>query len=36
MPMQTFDYAYGRGRKTFSVDTDRVLKEVRTETFEPM
>ena len=36
MPMQTFDYAYGRGRKTFSVDTDRVLKEVRTETFTPM
>ena len=36
MPKQTFDYAYGRGRKTFSVDTDRVLKEVRTETFEPM
>ena len=36
MAMQTYDFAYGRGRKTFTVEEDRVLKVVRTEEFPPM
>ena len=33
MAMKTYDFAYGRGRKTFTVEEDRVLKVVRTEEF---
>ena len=36
MAMKTYDFAYGRGRKTFTVEEDRVLKVVRTEEFPPM
>ena len=34
--MKQYDFAYGRGRKTFQIDEDRVLKEVRTEEFPVM
>ncbi len=34
--MREYDFAYGRGRKKFSVDESRVLKEIRTEEFAPM
>ena len=36
MAMKTYDFAYGRGRKNFTVEEDRVLKVVRTEEFPPM
>ncbi len=36
MAMKQYDFAYGRGRKTFQIDEDRVLKEVRTEEFPVM
>lgn len=36
MAMKQYDFAYGRGRKTFRIDEDRVLKEVRTEEFPVM
>ena len=36
MAMKTYDFAYGRGRKTFTVEEARVLKVVRTEEFPPM
>ena len=34
--MKTYDFAYGRGRKQFSIDESLVVKEVRTEEFTPM
>ena len=34
--MKTYDFAYGRGRKTFELDDELILKEVRTETFPVM
>lgn len=34
--MKTYEFAYGRGTKTFTLDENRVLKEVETATFEPM
>ena len=34
--MKTYDFAYGRGRKEFSIDESLVIKEVRTEEFTPM
>ena len=36
MSIRTFDFAYGRGRKTFELDDALILKEVRTETFPVM
>lgn len=36
MPLKTFDFAYGRGRKQFAIDTARIIKEVRTEPAEVM
>ena len=36
MAMKEYDFAYGRGRKTFTIDDARVLKEVRTEEFPVM
>lgn len=36
MSIRTFDFAYGRGRKTFELDDELILKEVRTETFPVM
>lgn len=36
MTIRTYDFAYGRGRKTFEIDDELILKEVRTETFPPM
>ncbi len=36
MTLQTYDFAYGRGRKQFTINKDQVLKEVRTEDFPPM
>ena len=34
--MKTYNFAYGRGRKEFSIDESLVIKEVRTEEFTPM
>lgn len=34
--MKEFEYPYGRGTKKFTIDTNRVLKEVKTATFEPI
>lgn len=36
MTVKTFDFAYGHGRKQFSIDDAHILKEVRTEEFPPM
>ena len=36
LKMKTYDFAYGRGRKEFSIDESLVIKEVRTEEFTPM
>ena len=36
MSIRTFDFAYGRSRKTFELDDELILKEVRTETFPVM
>lgn len=36
MTIQTYEFAYGRGTKTFELDDARVLKEVRTRDFEVM
>ena len=36
MALKEYDFAYGRGRKTFQIDDARVLKEVRTEEFPVM
>ena len=36
MAIRSYDFAYGRGRKQFSLDDSLVLKEIRTEDFAPM
>ena len=36
MTLQTYTFAYGRGEKEFTIDKDKVIKEVRTEDFPPM
>lgn len=36
MTLQTYTFAYGRGEKEFTIDNDKVIKEVRTEDFPPM
>lgn len=36
MAMKEYDFAYGRGRKKFSIDEDLVIKEVRTADFPVM
>ncbi|MBO5659197.1 MAG: nickel-dependent lactate racemase [Duodenibacillus sp.] len=36
MALKQFDFAYGRGRKQFAVEDSLIIKEVRTEQFEPM
>ncbi|MDO4937023.1 MAG: nickel-dependent lactate racemase [Sutterellaceae bacterium] len=36
MTLQTYSFAYGRGEKEFTIDNDKVIKEVRTEDFPPM
>ncbi|MCF0252740.1 MAG: nickel-dependent lactate racemase [Duodenibacillus sp.] len=36
MPMKQYDFAYGRGRKQFTIDDANVIKEVRTNTFPVM
>ena len=33
MTIKEYDFAYGRGHKSFKLDTDKVLKEVRTKEF---
>lgn len=34
--MKTYEYAYGRGTKQFTIDESLVLKEVKTAKFEPL
>ena len=34
--MKTFEFAYGQGKKTFSLEEERIIKEVRTEPFDPI
>ena len=36
MAIRSYDFAYGRGRKQFSLDDSLVLKEIRTEDFARM
>lgn len=36
MAVKAYEYAYGRGTKTFELDDARVLKEVVTQEFPPM
>ncbi len=36
MTIQEYDFAYGRGRKKFSLASDKVLKVVKTAAFEPL
>ncbi|MBR2960625.1 MAG: nickel-dependent lactate racemase [Burkholderiaceae bacterium] len=36
MAVKSYEYAYGRGTKTFELDDTRVLKEVVTQEFPPM
>lgn len=34
--MKEFEFAYGRGSKKFTLDEGRILKEIRTASFEPL
>ena len=36
MTIREYDFAYGRGRKKFTLNDDKVLKEVRTKDFTPL
>lgn len=36
MTIKEFDFAYGRGRKKFNLEADKVIKEVRTAEFTPL